>query len=595
MLPLLKHRKRILKHTPGGQPHDQDLHGDWSDGQQEEGVAQDPAESFEPPSAPAQPEAPFGPDPSPAIPEASPTPDDFSSYKESWPEERFDSEARAYTEQAQRQVWSAMQRDPRFAEAEVEWLMMDDGYEAFESGVNEASILQSQLNTLATEVYGEHYWDDFGGSDSDLMWGLDAELDSQFIVVMPTERGFEGGFGDEWSDELPDAGELTELVGSDGWKSTLLNAVEDTQSDYGDITMSDQTYLLVGIDQEGLLPDGTPGVTAILQPSGQLGGLLEQPNAEMFGGEGGFEATPGAGFAPQTVTVPAATVFPGNHFDSMTAFDSADVPLRFKTEAGFDDLGVDIGNLGDDWNTFETDWGAAPSDLESMLEMGYQGELNGSFLENTATSLVVNDSFNGTGVSIADPDDFGSAPRILRDLWSNTSADDNPWSLAVQQAVGEEFGLDVDQLRGSRDITTLGMADEINHNFGTSLKVWARAVYDTTQQDLAARGWDIIPVTRGMKTNMPFEESWQPIAGDLNPISSFTVTPHTAISFAGNNSSQTKTLFRGWVPASQVWGSSLTGNGAMREQELIILGGEDSFHGEIWNDNSHVSERIFNE
>ena len=87
----------------------------------------------------------------------------------------------------------------------------------------------------------------------------------------------------------------------------------------------------------------------------------------------------------------------------------------------------------------------------------------------------------------------------LVNTWAGTSADQSPWSLAMQRAVHEEFGIDDSavQFLAERDPDAWKDADALYAEKGPALRAFVRAQYDNTQQALADAGIHDVMLYRG--------------------------------------------------------------------------------------------------
>lgn len=275
-----------------------------------------------------------------------------------------------------------------------------------------------------------------------------------------------------------------------------------------------------------------------------------------------------------------------DHFQwvDVTTLEEVGYDYRYTIESGYtrERILEELSSLDQEWGVFENDFNWDPPTAIRMVQDGYGPEEFGLDIMADEDHFFVNDSFEGEGREDADPNYPEAGPKLLRNLWANTAADDHGWALAVQRAVADEFGLEY-SLHSGHSIEALELSDRVYENYGTYLRTWARAVYDETQADLTERGWDYIPVARGMRVDFQHDDlfvyrspvegsSWHYVEADLNPISSFTTRLTTARGFGD-------VLYVTWVPKEKVWGHSLLGNGAISEEEVIVLGGNEGFHG----------------
>jgi hypothetical protein len=588
-------KRRLLKHTPGGVQHDQEEHGNWSEGSNEDGGAQSP-------SALDEVAGEFASDDEGDAGRSVPSEKDYGDFVNEWPVGSWDPEVHALTQDAQRRVFDRMSQDPRWADALSEWHQQSsDVWEVFEQEGRLAEEIRADLHSLANEMYGDDYWNFWGGTDDDLLWSLRDRFNEAALVVksdsefLQDDGLFIGDAGDSmfqwWT-----GGNYEDIEGSGGWFSTKLNEfVEEgplalnpnlsASEDYEKFLYTDDAYLIEQIDEENDL--------ALLSRQGSLGQLFAgTETSRLLNPE--FIGSPESAFGPSAGEwVPLASLF---HDDMLTEY-AADVflhggPVLF-TEDGYWEALDAIDGVEGLWGDFESNNGNNPADFLALLEMG-EAPGGATSIEAGLHSLVVNDSYEGSGIHVGDPRVPQEVPFLMRTLWSNTAADDHPWALATQMAAAKEFGIDDFQIRTSHIQGSIDVANEIATEYDDLLGTWARAVYDETQAELAKRGWDLIPVARGMGTQEAVTDAWERVQGDLNPLSSWSVRPDTAVAFTPNQygSTATKTVLRGWVPREQVWGMSLTGNGSVKELEVILLGGEDSFDGEVFHTGDRYKARM---
>jgi hypothetical protein len=544
----------VGKHYPGGHDHDQSRHGRRGPGTPT-------------PSSP-RPREPHLPD--------------LKRFAQPWGDPRGHSpQIASSTAEGIANVWQRMQADPRFADAEAEWSQMSTDPVWDKETLDWAENLSSSFNAHAEFIYGPDWW---GDVVDDSTVNPDA-LTSVFDGDAPHRKFFRQG--DEYlpDDLVVDAQEALDsqiLVGSTGFE-------QDRTGTGGE----DVRWVVDAIDPE-------TGMVRLRTVNPPLGGLLgsqamtTDPREDQY-----FPLSPEVADTSGRLSLTGPRFSPWVSPDTLFAIPSTPDGFSFEVLAPevYDTWEESLSNLSFDWDSFVGEHSQSPLDVASFSEEIYPEEPKA-----TRDVLVVNDSYNGTGISIADPDDFSEAPVLFRDLWANTSADDHPWALAMQHAVAEEFGVSEYTIRaGIRDESALEEAAAITERFGTSLRVWARAVYGESQSWLAEQGWDWVPVVRGMAVERSWLDEadwtgggfgdtlyltdldWTAISGgDLNPLSSWSVDAATGIAFShhgGGLGDPVGVLLKGWVPASQVWGVSLRGNGASKEYELILLGGEDSFEG----------------
>jgi hypothetical protein len=161
----------------------------------------------------------------------------------------------------------------------------------------------------------------------------------------------------------------------------------------------------------------------------------------------------------------------------------------------------------------------------------------------------------------------------LIDKWSQTSNDHDDGSLAIQAAIRSEFGLaDAADWQSS---TADGTA--ILRDHGAVLQSYARAMYDATQADLAARGITEVTVHRGTGIKLGDEPNYLtgPATVALRPASSWSTDLATAHEFGqmALDNRGAAAMLTATVPASRVLSTPRTGMGCLSEAEVVLLGG----------------------
>lgn len=175
--------------------------------------------------------------------------------------------------------------------------------------------------------------------------------------------------------------------------------------------------------------------------------------------------------------------------------------------------------------------------------------------------------------------------RSLIDTWAQTASDSNIHSLSLQMAAAEVFGVDPSGIQGH--LEEIGMAGQVEHRLqsqdGELLRSFAKAMYDDTQEKLAAAGIDNVVLFRGMNWptptpgldyNPPLKTTpeWAQTEGvktvNLNPMSSWAAWDQTAYEFGSNG-----VVLAAEFPASRIISTARTGNGCLSEFEYIVLGG----------------------
>jgi hypothetical protein len=203
----------------------------------------------------------------------------------------------------------------------------------------------------------------------------------------------------------------------------------------------------------------------------------------------------------------------------------------------------------------------------------------------------------------------------LVQTWAQSSNDHNPYSLAIQESAAKEFGLTNTAPWDTEEQTTFqdwvvsnpeakvpldsAVQKDLDKN-GDMYQAFLRAQYDNTQQFFKDNGISQVTAYRGFDFNgqheMPHwadpeyndieqdeEEEENGIAPHwdadvpLRPLSSFSYDPDSAQKFAGMEGASIAIVIGGEVPASRILSTAVTGNGCLREREMVLLGGTDKW------------------
>ena len=185
-----------------------------------------------------------------------------------------------------------------------------------------------------------------------------------------------------------------------------------------------------------------------------------------------------------------------------------------------------------------------------------------------------------------------AASAMLRQ-WASTSGDENRFSLAMQLAAHDEFGL-TDAARKSvldhlDDFVRRQALDTYAQN-GPAYRAFLRAMYDNTQEEFAKAGITEVSLVRG-QTLKGSQQNWVPdwvksalptpqtgkleAQAQLRPMSSFAVDRRIGRNFetalAEGGRSEVSSLFEVTVPANRIIGTGRTGFGALHEYEWVVL------------------------
>lgn len=508
---------------------------------------------------------------------------DLDKFNAMWPTGNAQYQSvRNRTNEGIRRVGELMREDPRWDEANDEWYNLEDDIgPAFDAMGDEAETIQNGFWSAAMEIgLG---WEDFenmgqdptpydleqayeatvipqGVDVEDQITGLGLELDEIEALIDSQQSVYSS---DKLTEELGTVGQWGTTF---GWENPRFEVLA-VDSETGMVTLR-------RLSREWDAPDGLGDPTT-------LGPLLGGPGSD-FGSDMGpevFESHYTKLFTQKADTDSGATF--------MVIDSDVDKMVFSQIEA-----------TSMDWGNFEHTYGVSPPDAISLLEMGDYTQFSGGMNPASSEALIVVDSYEGTGMTVVTSAD--EVPQALRNLWANTSADEHRWALALQQAVADEFDLDtvpIGSLIGRSESVKRDAATTYDQ-YGTGLRVYARAVYDATQEYLAENApfEGALPVVRGMELSetvvkehyqgIPHarnwnDPTWTPVELTLNPISSFSTNANVARGFAGKSWQGYPSVTRAYVEPKQIWGISILGHGSYKEAEVIVLGGDDSLVGEM--------------
>ena len=162
--------------------------------------------------------------------------------------------------------------------------------------------------------------------------------------------------------------------------------------------------------------------------------------------------------------------------------------------------------------------------------------------------------------------------------WAKSSADTNPVSLALQQAVKDEFGL----AQAATEHLFLDNATAVARyaKHGEEMRAFVRAQYELTQEFLKDHKY--ITLYRGMSfdsdqakvAGLLFDNKVKNIDIGFQPISSFSTNMDTAFSFT--QGSRYTVLIQTETPRERILSTCQTGFGCKKEAEMVVLGGKEN-------------------
>lgn len=181
-----------------------------------------------------------------------------------------------------------------------------------------------------------------------------------------------------------------------------------------------------------------------------------------------------------------------------------------------------------------------------------------------------------------DPEDT----LVTVSAWRSTSNDTSMRALSMQDAAGEEFGIELSEwqkgkLQEARETEPLlpsyQRMNQARLFTRPQEKKLARTMYDLTQKDLKAAGYkpgDTVRLYRGVSTSQPGNP------GDVvnlrqNVLSSWSVSPTISRSFAKRGRRKTGKpgqVLAMDVPIENIFSTGRTGFGAFAEGEFVVLG-----------------------
>jgi hypothetical protein len=178
---------------------------------------------------------------------------------------------------------------------------------------------------------------------------------------------------------------------------------------------------------------------------------------------------------------------------------------------------------------------------------------------------------------------------MLVNTWAQTSNDTNPLSLAMQDTAQRIFGLN-DAASWAKTESVAASVDAIAQEHSTVLESFLQAQYDATQDYLKTNGINSITLYRGQAVGTGFlkgdYESVKTVEFESRPLSSWSTSPVTAYSFAGDQSREASTdrvVLKAEIPADRIFSTAITGFGCLNERETVVLGGTDNVQMQEYN------------
>lgn len=162
------------------------------------------------------------------------------------------------------------------------------------------------------------------------------------------------------------------------------------------------------------------------------------------------------------------------------------------------------------------------------------------------------------------------ASRLIQS-WAETSNNDSPTSLRIQEAAQRVFGME--QAFGWSGASN-ATQESVSNTPAVIAKVYedfVKAQYDLTQEQFRASGIGPnrqIELYRGTQQDLPPIGTTQDFA--FRPLSATASSPDQAIPFTGRGP---EPILQLRVPASEIFSTPYTGSGCRDEDEVIIKGG----------------------
>jgi hypothetical protein len=171
-------------------------------------------------------------------------------------------------------------------------------------------------------------------------------------------------------------------------------------------------------------------------------------------------------------------------------------------------------------------------------------------------------------------------------IWRQTTGDNDPLAVALQTAAQQEFGIPDNTLWFWQSTKQKALAQYGDCIVG--MRHFLRAMYDETQLWFRLRGITHVPLARGAWWDAGKRPGWvgaTPLyrPGEatvrLQPMSAFTAAAHTAdyfskLYFGKEHVGDTSLTVAGNVPVSRILSVPVTGFGSIKEQEMVMLGGD---------------------
>jgi len=209
-------------------------------------------------------------------------------------------------------------------------------------------------------------------------------------------------------------------------------------------------------------------------------------------------------------------------------------------------------------------------------------------IQNVETVVTLGPKALGLGKTGVRTNITGDTPEVaqaqreegvssLVHLWAQSSNDEHPVSLAVQNSAVKEFGLPDTKAWGKGGSLMKNAIVQVEAAKGEALQAFLRAQYDATQEFFKAQGITAVTLFRGFKSSSTAlkANSGDQVKVQMRPLSSFSYSRQQANKFGGGGPN--KVLIVGVIPIENILSTSLTGVGCQSEAEVVVIGGKNIY------------------
>ena len=177
--------------------------------------------------------------------------------------------------------------------------------------------------------------------------------------------------------------------------------------------------------------------------------------------------------------------------------------------------------------------------------------------------------FSKPGILATTGDPAADDVQYMLDLWAETSGDNEPSAIEMQEAVQQEFDLPKEGLQHFSESVPPSASANLRR---ARDRAYVRAEYERTQEWFKARGITHVSLFRGMgNSHADVELGFTNVL--MQPASSWATSLEIAALFAEMR--ENPILLTTRVPVEQVLSTAVTGRGCLTETEIILLGRGD--------------------